>query len=129
MTIPDFRAVRYNPRMQFYYHEVQNDVMVIAADGGLNKQTAEQFVSEILSLIETGMTKIIIDCDTLSYISSFGIAVLLRMHKKAKAAGGEVKITNVHKKIMDVLKLMRLGKLFSIYPDVNRALLEFRPKD
>jgi anti-sigma B factor antagonist len=115
--------------MQFYYHEVQNEVLVIAADGGLNKQTADQFVEEIIALIDGGIRKIIIDCDKLTYISSFGIGVLLRMNKKAKASGGEVKIANVHKKIMDVINLMRLGKLFSIYPDVNRALLEFRPKD
>jgi len=55
--------------------------------------------------------------------------VLLRLHKRAKTAGGEVKIANVHSRIVEVLNITHLNKIFGIYPDVDRARLEFRPID
>jgi len=113
--------------MEFYYHEMDNDVLIISADGGIDKHTSKEFVEQILKLIESGVTKLIIDCKKLTYISSWGLGVLLRLHKRANAAGGEVKIADVHSRIVDVLNVTHLNKIFGIYPDVNRARLEFRP--
>lgn len=115
--------------MEFYYHEIDNDVLIISADGGIDKQTSKEFVNEILKLIEGGVKKIIVDCGKLTYISSWGIGVLLHLHKRAKTAGAEVKIADVHSRIVDVLNVTHLNKVFGIYPDVNRARLEFRPRD
>jgi len=115
--------------MEFYYHEIENDVLIISADGGLNKQTAGQFVEEIGALVDGGVKKIIIDCSKLNFITSYGIGVILRLHKKLRSAGGDIKIAAVPSKIIEVLNVMKLTKIFDIYPDVNRARLEFRPKD
>jgi anti-sigma B factor antagonist len=114
--------------MEFYYHEVDNDVLIISADGGIDKHSSKEFVNQILELIEGGVTKIIIDCAKLTYISSWGLGVLLRLHKRAKVAGGEVKIADVHSHIIEIMNITHLSKIFGIYPDVNRARLEFRPK-
>jgi anti-sigma B factor antagonist len=111
--------------MEFYYHDVQDNVMVISADGGLNRQTAEQFTSEIIKLIEAGLRYIVIDCEKLTYISSYGVGVLIRLHKRAAKAGGDVKIANAHSRILEVLGLMRLNKRFAIYPSVDKAMHAF----
>ncbi|MDP6545645.1 MAG: STAS domain-containing protein [Phycisphaerae bacterium] len=115
--------------MEFYHHEVDNDVLIISADGGIDRHTSKEFVEQILKLIDGGMTKIIVDCNKLTYISSWGLGVLLRLHKRAKVAGGEVKIAAVHSRIVTLLNVTHLNKIFGIYPDVNRARLEFRPRD
>jgi anti-sigma B factor antagonist len=115
--------------VEFYYHEIDKDVLIIAADGGINRQTSGQFVQEVLGLIDGGQAKIIIDCRNLTYISSYGLGVLLRLHKRAKTAGGDVKIASIHSRVADVLSLVHLNRIFEIYPDVNRARLEFRPRE
>lgn len=115
--------------MEFYYHEIDKDVLIIAADGGINRQTGGQFVEEVLGLIDGGQAKIIVDCEKLSYISSYGLGVLLRLHKRARTAGGDVKIANIHSRVAELLNLVHLNRIFDIYPDVNRARLEFRPRD
>jgi len=53
--------------MEFYYHEIDNDVLVLIADGGLNANTAEQFVTGIENLVEAGLRKMIVDCARLTY--------------------------------------------------------------
>ena len=122
-------VVPYNEAMEFYYHEIERDVLIISVDGGIDRHTSKGFVQDVINLIEGGAEKIIIDCEKLSYISSYGLGVLLRLHKRAKKAGGEVKIANVHSRIIELLNVTHLNKIFSIYPDANRARLEFRPKD
>ncbi|MBN1341029.1 MAG: STAS domain-containing protein [Phycisphaerae bacterium] len=115
--------------MEFYYHEVDKDVLIVSADGGLSAQTADQFVGDLQQLIDSGLTKIIVDCSNLGYVSSYGLGVLIRIHSKLRRRGGDVKIAAVKSAVMEVLQLTGLEKLFSVYPDVNRARLAFRPRD
>jgi anti-sigma B factor antagonist len=114
--------------VEFYYHENEKDVLILSADGGLNAATAEKFVSELERLIEAGNTKIIVDCSALDYISSYGIAVLLRLHKKLQRHGGDVRLAAVKGMLIKTFSIVRLDQILSIYPDVNRARLSFRPR-
>ncbi len=114
--------------MEFYYDEIDNDVLIITADGGLNADTSEQFVQSIEKLVDGGLKKIIVDCDKLDYISSSGLRVLVRLHNRMKRQGSDVKLASVKGPMPDVLQVTGLNKLFEIYPDVNRARLAFRPK-
>ncbi len=113
--------------MEFYYDTTYRDVMVVKADGGLNAQTAHEFIANLETLIASGLTKIVVDCSALTYISSYGLGMLLRLHGKLAKRGGDVKICAVKGAVMEVLQLVKLDKVFNLYPDVSRALLEFRP--
>ena len=112
--------------MELYYDEIDDDILILAADGGLNGDTAERLVAEIGALVDAGLQRIIIDCSKLDYISSFGLGMLVRLHKKMKHRGGDVKVCSLHGIVPQVLQLTKLDKLFDIHPDVNRARLAFR---
>jgi anti-sigma B factor antagonist len=115
--------------MEFYFHELDKSVLILSADGGLNADTAQEFVRQLESLVDTGVTNIIVDCTRLDYISSFGVAILVRLHNRLKQHGGDVKIAAAKSMVLKVLTIMHMGQLFEIYPDVNQARLAFRPKD
>jgi len=115
--------------MEFHYDEIDGDVMIIQADGGLNADTAEEFVTSIVKLIDAGLRKIIIDCSRLEYISSFGLGVLIRLHRRLGECGGDVKLSNVRGMVPEVLQLTRLNRHVGIYPSVDAARLSFRPRD
>ena len=122
-------AWRYDARrMEFYYDQIENDVLILAADGGLNAQTADVFVRDIEKLVDAGLKKIIVDCSKLSYISSYGLAVLLRLHKRLGGRGGDVKICSVGGIVPQILEVTRLAQWFEVYPDMSQAKLSFRPK-
>ena len=112
--------------MEFYYHELDRDVLILSADGGLNADTAGDFVGQLETLIDEGVKKMIIDCTRLTHISSYGIGTLVRLHNRLKKHGGDVKIASPQSLVLQVLTLMRMGKVFEIYPDVDRARLAFR---
>ncbi len=114
--------------MEIYYDDVDSDVLVLKADGGLNARTAESFVSDLEKLVDAGLRKIIVDCSGLSYISSYGLGVLVRLHGRLGRHGGNVKIASVKGVVVEVLRVTKLNTIFEIYPDVARARLAFRPK-
>jgi len=115
--------------MEFYYHETDREVLVLSADGGLNADTAGTFVGELESLVDAGVKKIIVDCSRLNYISSYGMGILIRLHKKLAKHGGDVKIAGVQSLVLKALTVVRINQLLDIYPDVDQARLAFRPKE
>ncbi|MGB5347597.1 MAG: STAS domain-containing protein [Woeseia sp.] len=57
-----------------------------------------------------------IDMGELEYISSAGLGVLLRTHKRLMAAGQGLKLVNVSKHINDIFAYSGFDKLFEIRP-------------
>ena len=114
--------------MEFFFHELDKDILILSADGGLNAETGAEFLRQLEVLVDSGVTKIIVDCTQLNYISSYGIGVLVRLHNKLASRGGDVKIAAPKSMVLKALNLMRIGKILEIYPDVNQARLFFREK-
>jgi len=107
--------------MEFYYRGTDEDILILSADGGLNSHNAEQFVTELQTLVDAGVRKLIVDCTKLTYISSYGVGILIRLHKKLAEGGGEVKIAAVDSPIVKALRLLRLDSVFEIYMNVREA--------
>ena len=115
--------------MEFYYHDTDQEVLILAADGGLNHETAEQLVAELSRLIDTGARKVIVDCTQLTYISNYGIGILIRLHKTLARQGGDVKLAAVDSPIVKLMERTHLCKTFDLYPDVQSAREAFRPPE
>jgi anti-anti-sigma factor len=56
----------------------------------------------------------VIDMAELEYISSAGLGVLLRTHKRLLASGKGLELVNVHKHINDIFCYSGFDKLFAI---------------
>lgn len=113
--------------MDFHFHETDEHVLVIEADGELNAQSAESFVADIEKLVSAGITRIIVDCTLVDHISSAGIAYLLRMHHRVRKHGGEVKLCSIKGIVRDILRFLRLDRVMQLYPDVAQAQAAFGP--
>lgn len=56
----------------------------------------------------------VLDLRDLDYISSLGLGVLLKAHKRLSASGGGVVLTHLQPKIRDVLRYAGFDRLFEI---------------
>ncbi|MAT81719.1 MAG: hypothetical protein CMJ29_08755 [Phycisphaerae bacterium] len=115
--------------MEFIPHEIDRDVFVLMADGGINRDNARAFTDDVESMVRNGFNKLIIDCSKLEYISSTGLGTLLVLRKRMKAAGGDVKLCSVKGLVSQALQLIRLDQMFGMYPDLGQARLSFRSTD
>jgi anti-sigma B factor antagonist len=112
--------------VEFYYHDVDRDVLILKADGGIDAANADEAVAELTLLVESGLRKLIIDCSRLGYISSAGVGVLVRLHKRLLTVGGHAKVAAVHGPVFRLLELTKIADVFEVYPTVNEALEAFR---
>ncbi len=114
--------------MEFYYHEVDHEVLILRADGGLDETTSAQFLDQLEKLVQSGLRKIIVDCSRLNYVSSAGLGLLMRVHRLLAKHGGDVKLAGIRGMLTTLLATVHLDRIFEFYPDVDRARLAFRPK-
>lgn len=114
--------------MEFYCHDLDRDVMVLSADGGLNRQNADEFTLTVQRIVESGADRLIIDCSRLEYLSSVGISALMLLNKRMREKGGDVKVCAVRGMVAQALALTRLNRVFEIYSDIERARLAFRSR-
>ncbi len=111
--------------MELYYHSVDKDVLILTADGGLDSGNVETFVNELGRLVDAGARKLIVDGSKLGFISSYGVAVLVRLHKKLAERGGNVKLAALDTRVARLIELVGLRRIFEIYPNVDEARSAF----
>lgn len=58
----------------------------------------------------------VLDLAKLEYVSSAGLGVLLKTHKRLMGAGSGIKLINVNHHIHDIFKYSGFDKLFEIVP-------------
>ena len=58
----------------------------------------------------------VLDLDRLEYVSSAGLGVLLKTHKRLMGSGSGVRLINVSHHIHDIFRYSGFDKLFEIVP-------------
>jgi anti-anti-sigma factor len=113
--------------MDLHLHKADNKVLIIDADGEINGAVAEELIGKLEQLASSGATRIIVDFTFVDYISSAGIACLLRIQHRVRKHGGEVKLCSIKGIVRDILRFMRLDRIMPVYADVAAARAAFGP--
>lgn len=109
--------------------KVVGDVCVLKLDGKFMGGGDSFFLREkIKNVLSTGIQKILIDLDGVPYIDSTGVGFLVGSHTTISQEGGSLRLVRVKPKILEVLKVMNLLKVFDIYEEEETALKSFEDK-
>ena len=82
----------------------------IAVSGRLDAAQAQK-AQEFLDQVDG---RCVIDMAQLEYVSSAGLGVLLRTHKRLMADGAGLELINVNKHILDIFRYSGFDRLFVI---------------
>jgi len=85
---------------------------IIAVDGRLDAAQAVK-AQTFLDQIEG---QCVLDLAKLEYVSSAGLGVLLKTHKRLMGSGSGIKLLNVNHHIHDIFRYSGFDKLFEIVP-------------
>lgn len=95
----------------------------------LDEAKIQQIGSELMECAVTaGDNKLLLDFDSVSFMSSAMIGKLVLLHKKCKASDVTLKVCNISDNVMEVFKITRLHKVFDIHKDREKALKSFDKK-
>ena len=108
----------------FWYEKTgkNKDIVRVVLSGALDTAGCDYLLNCVEHQIKNDVSKLIIDCSKLSYISSMGLGTLVRVNSRMKNKGGDVKIADVPGSIAKVLAAVSLDKVFQMYPTVEAAV-------
>ena len=99
-----------------------DDVLVIEVGGRLDTMSSDYLLDCVRAHTDRGSRKIVLDCTNLDYVSSMGLAALIRANSKMKEVGGSVALVQVPGLVADVVRIAHLDRLLNIYPTVEAAI-------
>jgi len=108
----------------FYYEECgrQGDIVRVVLSGKIDSFHCDYLFQCVERQIADGCKKLILDCKDLEYISSLGMAMLVRAHARMKKHGGDVKITGLRGVAAAAVRLVNLDRIFEIYPTLEETV-------
>lgn len=110
-----------------YKTKKESNINVFLLQGDLiDKTLASDMLTEIDSLIENKETKLILNLSELKYINSSGLNVLINILTKMRKSGGEVVISNVSRKVNDLLLMTKLNTVFTVTDNIEDAVAKLK---
>jgi anti-sigma B factor antagonist len=99
---------------------------VLTIKGKVDSFTAPELTQAIEKLNDNGRFKLVLDMNSLEYMSSAGFRALLMAQRNCKRYNrGEVVLASVPRKIMDALDLTGFTPLFKIFEEITPAVGHF----
>jgi anti-sigma B factor antagonist len=84
-----------------YTKKQEGSVLCVDLDGTLDTNTAPGFLADLQPQLGS-LSKLVLNCEKLSYISSAGLRVLLTFQQELEEAGKTMEVHNVNDLIRDV---------------------------
>lgn len=106
-------------------HRQTDSYDVLELDGELDAHTASQLEDELKRLINQNDHQIIVNCSELDYIASAGLGVFMAYIEDVREQGGDIKLTNMNKKVYNVFDLLGFPTLYDILEDEKDAVKKF----
>lgn len=111
--------------------EVVNDhgATVVRPSGErLDIEVAADFRAMLLSLIEQGHRRLVVDLSDVTFIDSSGLGALVSALKTLKRSddGGDVRLARVQAPVVSLLEIIRLNRVFTTYPTVEQAVQSYQ---
>ncbi len=98
---------------------------IIAIEGFVDAHTAPSFENAILSEIESGNYRIVVNCEKLNYISSAGLGVFMSFIEEVREKGGDIKICGLVDKVKSTFIILGFQEIFDIVDDKTTAMQRF----
>jgi len=77
------------------------------------------------NLLLSGATRFVIGLEHVNYVDSAGLGALIEIHRKAKAKGGRLMLTNLGPKLRQALELAQLLTIFETCATEADAVASF----
>lgn len=95
---------------------------VVQLQGKVDATSAPSVEQALVSVIDQGEKRLVLDCAGLDFISSAGLRSLLLAVKKMKAAGGGISLAALQPNVKEVFDISGFSALFTIHGSRADAL-------
>jgi anti-sigma B factor antagonist len=102
------------------------DVNIIEVVGRITIGEGSNLLRDaVRDMVARKQTKIVLNLGEVPYIDSSGIGELVQAYSTVTKGGGQFKLSNLTKRVQDLLKISKHDMLFDIHPEEAAAVQSF----
>lgn len=101
-----------------------NGIDIAMLAGRLVMADVSQVRQRLLTTVEQGKRKLVLDLSEVAFMDSSGLSVLVSVFKAARLKNGGVVL--LHPTVRSLIELTRLQQIFAIFDDETAALARLR---
>ena len=83
------------------------------------------FSGAVMSLLTSGDKKVMIDLSKVTYVDSATIGCLMDLYRQTTAAGGELRLSGVNKRVETMLTMTGAHNFLEMHPDEASGVKSF----
>ncbi|GAB4427241.1 MAG: STAS domain-containing protein [Anaerolineae bacterium] len=100
-------------------------VQLFEVIGRVDSTNATELGNAMDKAVDDGKSNLVLDLSGVEYMSSAGLREMVRILKRVKRVGGDLRIANPSERVREVLELAGLDSVFEIYPTQVEAVGSF----
>ena len=101
------------------------DIQILELEGRLDAHQAHLVSQWLNEHITPGAGRLVINLNTVNFLDSIALAVLVKAIMRCKENDGELRLCNITKPVKIILELTQLHKVFDIYDNEVAAISAF----
>jgi anti-sigma B factor antagonist len=94
---------------------------IIEVAGEIDVYTAPKLREAIVSAVEAGHTRLIIDVQKVDFLDSTGLGVLVGALKRVRGDSGSLDIVCTQERILKIFEITGLDKVFGLHSSIDEA--------
>ena len=95
---------------------------IVAVGGEIDVYTAPKLRDKITELVGDGVFSIVIDMESVEFLDSTGLGVLVGGLKKVRAHDGSLELVCTQDRLLKIFRITGLAKVFVIHDSADGAL-------
>ena len=105
--------------------EPSNGALVVAVEGRIDGANAMEFQSAAQEALGDKQGPLLIDCETLSYVSSAGLRAFLSLARLLQRRGGKFAVCSLSGLIAQIFQISGFDQIISVHATREEALSGF----
>src|SRR3990172_500970 len=98
----------------------REDIVEVAPKGDLDMASVSQM--KLQDYINAGRIKLVLDLESIEYIDSAGLGEIVRAMKRAREAGGDLRLCGVRGQVGKIIEITGLHKAIAVYSTREEAV-------
>lgn len=111
--------------MNFTAKERENVVILTLEGEMVGGPDATLLTEKLRDLINSNKNKIVVDLNQVNYMNSSGLGILIAGLTTVRNSGGDLKLLHLAKRLVDLIKITKMDRVFAIFDDEDKAIDSF----
>ena len=107
----------------------QGEILILTISEHLDTSTSTMFEQRMLSSIDRGEHRILVDCGPLEYVNSAGLKVFLLAAKKLEAVKGMLVICALAPSVLMIFEMIGFTRIMKVVPTRDEGLRILRGEE